>query len=88
MKYSEDMIGDVREYLQGEVEETCEYLYDIGQEWCRVYDLYDLYSDYCGGELSEVINLFVGSRKRPICAGVTAEISVCWIICGRIFLAH
>lgn len=62
MKYSEDMIGDVREYLQGEVEEAREYLYDIGQEWCKVYDLQDLYNDYCWGDLASVINLFVESR--------------------------
>lgn len=64
MKYSEKMIDDVREYLQGEIEETRDYLYDIGVDWCRMYDLYDLYHEYCCGELDEIINLFVSNSME------------------------
>ena len=63
MKYSEKLIDDVRDYLMdASIDETRDYLCDLGYDWCYVYDLDDLYNDYCNGQLDEVINMFVSVR--------------------------
>lgn len=63
MKYSEKLIDDVRDYLMdASTDETRDYLCDLGYDWCYVYDLDDLYNDYCNGQLDEVINMFVSAH--------------------------
>ena len=60
--YNEEMIEEVREYLNDNNDVAIDCLDSIGEaDWCEVYSLYDLYSDYCNGELDEIINLFVDS---------------------------
>lgn len=60
--YNEEMIENVREYLNEHNDVAVDCLVNIGGcDWCEVYSLYDLYDCYCGGELDDVINLFVDS---------------------------
>ena len=57
---SEKMIEDVREYLADDNDVAIECLKCVGDyDWLNTYTLYDLYNDYCGGDIEEVINLFV-----------------------------
>ena len=60
--YNDEMIEEVREYLNDNNDVAIDCLENIGEgDWCEVYSLYDLYREYCNGELDEVINLFVDS---------------------------
>lgn len=60
--YNDEMIENVREYLNEHNDVAVDCLVNIGEgDWCEVYSLYDLYNCYCGGELDDVINLFVDS---------------------------
>ena len=62
--YNEEMIENVREYLNDNNDVAIDCIQSLGDgDWTNTYSLYELYQDYCNGELDEVINLFVASGE-------------------------
>ena len=61
MNITEKLIEDVREYLCDHLDEARDYLEEMGEDWVRFYTLDELYNDYCGGDLVELIDMFCES---------------------------
>lgn len=60
--YNENLVEEVRDYLINDNDLAIECLEHLGDyDWLMIYSLDDLYNDYCGGYLDDVINLFVDS---------------------------
>ena len=62
MNITEKLIEDVREYLCDNLDEARDYLEEMGEDWVRFYTLDELYSDYCCGNLVELIDMFCESN--------------------------
>ena len=61
-KTREMLMDEVIEWMGENAEFTKEFLGAHGYDWCQLYTLGELFDDYCGSDLVEIIQLFQNSN--------------------------
>lgn len=58
----EEVIDAIAEWMADNTEFSADFLREHGEDWLHVYTLDEMYRDYCGGDLADVINMFADNN--------------------------
>lgn len=58
----EKVIDAIAEWMADNTEFSADFLREHGEDWLHVYTLDEMYRDYCGGDLADVINMFADNN--------------------------